>query len=146
MCGDSWLTQQSVNSLLFLLSSRIQAHILYSPGVREGRWPKVFQNDVGGKKAQHWNVTSVGRKDTAAQLWTIQQRTRLLADQTQPLVPGPPGKPYWSHLSSPSSTWTPFHVFHFSPETYKYLHVSPPLKSRFVSSGERENYLRNKTS
>lgn len=35
MCGDSWLTQQSVNALL-LLSCRIQAHILYFPGVGEG--------------------------------------------------------------------------------------------------------------
>lgn len=36
MCGGSWLTQQSVNPLLLLLSCRIQAHMLYFPGVGEG--------------------------------------------------------------------------------------------------------------
>lgn len=92
MCRDSWLTQQSTLFSFCLLPEFSLKYFISQVWGREAR-PTVFQNDVGGKIAQHWNMPPVGSQDTAVQLWTNQQPTGLWADPPQAPVSGPASKP-----------------------------------------------------
>lgn len=122
-------------SSCFLLEFRLKCLISQVWG-REA-CSTVFQNDVSGKKAQDNNMPSIGSQDTDAQLRTIRQPTRLLADPPQAAGI----RPSFQDLQSPASLTmfnsTTFNVFRSSSwNIHIYLCRSSIQKAIVISMWE----------
>lgn len=134
----SWLTQQSFNHFLLLLSSRIQANILDLPGVGVGgmvhsapkwwRWKEDSKLEHALYGEPRCWCTTLNRSTThRASGWPTPDPGSWLSSQA--LQP----QPF-------SSCWTStaWNVFHSSSETYVCLSISPLLKILWLFLQETE--------